>query len=157
MGAGASVGPGAAELLGTPEVDGDVMGEDSTPVGEVSAGLVVLGVPGEAAGASVALGVDSTKPEDSGDPEPLLEVSGDSVDAFDNPLLPVGAAISDAAATDGVSTNAAITAPARLRLIRVAHRAGDSFISWLELCRPSCDAPAEAFGCKVFSPEKGNM
>lgn len=155
VGSGASVELGAAELLGLSEVDGDGVGEDSAPVGEVSEGLVALGVPGEATGASVPLGVGSTKPEDSGDSAPLLGVSGECVDAFDATLDSVGAAISDAVARDGVSIKAAITTLARPRLIRVAHSAGDRFIPWIELCRPSCDAPAEAFGGKVFLLRRG--
>lgn len=119
---------GAAELLGLSDVDGDVVGEDSSPVGDVSAGFVALGVPDGAAGGSVVFGVGSTEPEGSGDSAPRLVVSGGSVDSFVATLGSVGAAISDAVARDGVSTNAAMTTPARPRLIRVAHGAAEIFI-----------------------------
>lgn len=150
VGSGASVELGAAELLGLSDVDGDVVGEDSAPVGEFSGGFVALGVPDGADETSVALGVGSTEPEGSGDSAPRLVVSGDSVGSLGARLDAGGATISDAVAMEGVNTNAAITTPARPRLRRVAHDAVESFILWLELCCPSYDAPAEACGCKVF-------
>lgn len=126
VGSSASVGLGAAEPLGTSEFDGDVVGEGSVPM--VSGGFVALGVPDGAAGVSMALGAGSMELESAGDSGTLLGFSGGSVDSFVATLGSVGAAISDAVARDGVSTNAAITTPARPRLIRVAHGAAEIFI-----------------------------